>query len=292
MLVYRGQVDPQMTLDLPTLQGSFGFPIKYGYASVGTVLDRGEDVTSVEAGDLVFVHHPHQSTYVVAEASAQRLPTNIDPAIATLLANVETAITIVLDSGARVGDRVLVFGQGVVGLLVTQLLRRQGVETVIAVDPIAKRRELSHSLGADLAIEPGTDFDKQVKEATDGSGADLAIEVSGNPAALNLAIDCLRFQGTLVAASWYGTKPVSLQLGGAFHRNRLRIVSSQVSHLDPALAPAWTPARRREVALAMLKELALAPLISHRFPIADAVSAYRLIDQHPDQVVQVLFTYV
>jgi 2-desacetyl-2-hydroxyethyl bacteriochlorophyllide A dehydrogenase len=292
MLVYRGQVDRQLALDLPTLRGSFGFPIKYGYASVGSVMQCGSAVEDVNAGDLVFVHHPHQSTYIVPPESAQRLPPGVDPETATLLANVETAITILLDSGARIVDKVLVFGQGVVGLLVTQVLRRQGVKTILAVDPMPKLRELALSVGAVTALEPSADFREQVEAATEGSGADLAIEVSGNPAALNLAIDSLRFQGTLVAASWYGTKPVSLQLGGAFHRNRLRIVSSQVSHMDPALAPQWTAARRREVALGLLQELSLAPLISHRFPISDATSAYRLIDEHPDQVVQVLFTYV
>ncbi len=292
MLVYRGQVDRQLSLDLPTLRGSFGFPIKYGYASVGSVTQCGPEVKDLKAGDPVFVHHPHQSMYVVPQDSAQRLPPDVDLETATLLANVETAITIVLDSGARSADQVLVLGQGVVGLLVTQLLRRRGVKRIVAVDPMPKRRQLALSVGADVALEPGADFAEEVKVATQGRGADLAIEVSGNPGALNLAIDCLRFQGTLVAASWYGTKPVSLQLGGAFHRNRLRIISSQVSHMDPALAPEWTPARRRRVALDLLGELTLAPLISHRFPIADAASAYRLIDEHPDHVVQVLFTYV
>ena len=292
MLVYRGQVDRELALDLPTLRGGFGFPIKYGYASVGSVTQCGAEVKSLKVGDLVFAHHPHQSVYAVPEGLVQRLSPEVDPEAATLLANVETAITIVLDSRARFMDRVVVFGQGVVGLLVTQLLRRQGVRRIIAVDPVLNRRRLALSVGADVAVEPGTDFQQEIRAATEGSGADLAIEVSGNPSALNLAIDCLRFQGTLVAASWYGTKPVSLQLGGAFHRNRLRIVSSQVSRLDPALAPAWTPARRRQVAVQLLQELTLAPLITHRFAIADAASAYRLIDEHPDQVVQVLFTYV
>lgn len=292
MLVYRGQVDPQLALDLPTLRGGYGFPIKYGYASVGSVSDCGDAVTAVSAGDLVFVHHPHQSIYVVPEDSIQRLAPEADPEAATLLANVETAITIVLDSGARPEDSVIVFGQGVVGLLVTQMLRRNGVKRIIAVDPVQKRRELARSLGADVVLEPATQLREQVQAATEGVGADLAIEASGNPAALNLAIDALRFQGRLVAASWYGTKPVSLHLGGAFHRNRLRIISSQVSRMDPALAPEWTPQRRRQVALDMLEQLTLTPLITHRFAIGDAASAYRLIDEHPDQVVQVLFTYV
>lgn len=292
MLVYRGQVDPEMALDLPALRGSFGFPIKYGYATVGRVETVGREVVRLKAGDLVFVHHPHQSSYVVLEAAAQLLPAESDPEGSALLANIETAINIVLDAHPRTGDRVAIFGQGVVGLLVTQLMRRAGVETIIAVDPVAKRRALASAIGADVVLDSGSDVPDRVMRLTAGAGTDLAIEVSGNPSALELAIDCLRFQGTVVAASWYGTKPVPLRLGGAFHRNRIRIVSSQVSHLDPGLGPEWTPARRIRLAISLLDELVLAPLISHRFPLEDAREAYRLIDEHPEETVQVLFTYV
>ncbi|TMD39462.1 MAG: zinc-binding dehydrogenase [Chloroflexi bacterium] len=292
MLVYRGEVDPAMSLDLPTLRGSFAFPIKYGYAAVGRVERIGREVVRLKEGDLVFARHPHQSCFLVHQEGAEPLPSTVDTEAATLLANLETAVNILLDAHPRTGDRVAVFGQGVVGLLVTRLLRRAGMQMIVAVDAIARRRALASALGADLVLKPGDDLAEQVMSATGGSGVDLAVEISGNPSALNLAIDCVRFQGTVVVASWYGTKPVSLRLGGAFHRNRLHIISSQVSHLDPALGPDWTPARRMQLAITLLEELETAPLISHRFPLEEAADAYRLIDKHPDETVQVLFTYV
>lgn len=292
LLVYRGQVPSDLQLDLPTLQGSFGFPIKYGYASVGVIDMVGDKVTDLRKGDMVFVHHPHQSFYTVPAESAIRIPPRIDPEAAALLANLETAINIVLDAHATPSDRALVFGQGVVGLLVTQVLRRNNVRSIIAVDPIERRRELAKAVGAERTLQPTERLKDQVFEATDGQGADLAIEVSGNPAALNDAIECLRFQGTIVAASWYGTKPVSLHLGGAFHRNRLRIISSQVSHMDPSLAPAWTPERRLTEAVSLLGGITWKPLITHRFPIARAAEAYRLLDERGAEAVQVLFNYV
>src|SRR5215216_3093094 len=58
MLVFRGQVPPELELDLPTLRGAFAFPIKYGYACVGRVVDVGAEA-DLAVGDLVFVHHPH-----------------------------------------------------------------------------------------------------------------------------------------------------------------------------------------------------------------------------------------
>jgi alcohol dehydrogenase len=130
-----------------------------------------------------------------------------------------------------------------------------------------------------------------VRELTAGVGADIAIEASGAPAALAASLDLVAFQGAVVVCSWYGTKPVALPLGGAFHRRRLRLVSSQVSNVDPALAPRWDRARRLAFARSLLGELDPAGLITHRFALADAASAYRLVDERPDEVVQVIFTY-
>ncbi|MDP9281354.1 MAG: alcohol dehydrogenase catalytic domain-containing protein, partial [Chloroflexota bacterium] len=65
MLVFRGEVPTDLALDLPTLAGSYAFPIKFGYASVGRVIETGAGVTELAPGDHVFVHHPHQEEYVV-----------------------------------------------------------------------------------------------------------------------------------------------------------------------------------------------------------------------------------
>jgi 2-desacetyl-2-hydroxyethyl bacteriochlorophyllide A dehydrogenase len=292
MLVYRGQVDPRTSLDLPTLGGSFAFPIKYGYASVGRVEEIGGAVEGIDRGDIVFVHHPHQSAYVVPAASAVRLPAELSPEAGAFLANVETAINVTLDAHPRLGDRAVVFGAGVVGLLVIQLLRRAGAATIIAVEPIERRRKLAADAGADTVLTSGPELAGQVIDLTEGQGADLAIEVTGNPAALSQAIDCVGFQGTVVACSWYGTKPVSIELGGHFHRGRVRVVSSQVSHLDPALSPRWTMARRMNLARDLLARLQTLPMVTHRFALTDAAGAYRLLAERPEEAVQVLFTYV
>lgn len=292
MLVYRGQVDPDTSLDLPTLRGSFRFPIKYGYASVGRIEAAGTQVDGLKPGDLVFVHQPHQSAYVVPAASAVSLPAGLDPEAAVFLANVETALSVTLDAHPHLGDRAVVFGAGIVGLLIIQLLRRAGVASIVAVEPVEKRRRLAALVGADQVLEPGPDLREGVLRLTEMKGADLAIEASGNPAALTRAIDCVGFQGTVVACSWYGTKPVTVALGGHFHRGRVRLLSSQVSHLDPALSPRWTMARRTGLARDLLGSLQTAPLISHRFPLDRAAEAYRLLATRPEEAVQVLFTYV
>lgn len=283
MLVFRGQVPPGTELDLPTLQGSFDFPIKYGYASVGRVVEAGALVRSPVAGDAVFVHHPHQSEYVVPASMPVRLPAGLEPTLGVFLANVETAVNVVLDAAPRLGERVIVFGQGIVGLLITQLLRRTGISQVSVVDPFGQRRALASRLGADEALDPS--------QNTAGANFDLAIEASGNAAALDAALASVAFAGTVVVCAWYGTKPVPLTLGGPFHRRRLRIVSSQVSTVDPALEPRWSRDRRLTVALDLLCRLELGSLITHRFPIEHAADAYALVDRRPEDSVQVVLTY-
>jgi 2-desacetyl-2-hydroxyethyl bacteriochlorophyllide A dehydrogenase len=284
MLVFRGQVPPGLELDLPTLRGSFDFPIKYGYASVGRVVEAGAAVDVIRKGDLVFAHHPHQTQFVVPESLVVRLPGLAEPTLGVFLANVETALNVVLDAVPRLGERVLVFGQGVVGLLITQLLRRTGVGGLCVVDPVAHRRALALQVGADTALAPD-----QLGEASE---FDLAIEASGNPAALDLAIPRVAFGGTVIVCSWYGTKPVSVSLGGAFHRRRLRIISSQVSTIDGALQPRWTRERRLALARELLPDLQLGVLVSHRFPFDQAAQAYALVDQHPDETTQVVLEYL
>ena len=283
MLVYRGQVPREFALDLPTLQGSYSFPIKYGYASVGRVAEAGDQVRDLAVGDHVFVHHPHQTEYVVPASAAIKLPTSYDPTGGVFLANLETATTVVLDAAPRLGERVAVFGQGVVGLLITQLLRRTGAGHIAAIDPIARRRELARGLGADEVHASG--------EAVEGAEVDLAIEASGSAAALDQALRSVAFGGTVIVCSWYGMKPVPLTLGGPFHRRRLRIVSSQVSTIDASLQPRWSRERRLALVRDLLPRLELTSLISHRLPLERAADAYSLIDCHADQTVQVVLTY-
>jgi 2-desacetyl-2-hydroxyethyl bacteriochlorophyllide A dehydrogenase len=290
MLVYRGQVDPGLALDLPTLSGGFGFPIKYGYASVGRVEARGAEVQSVQVGDLVFCLHPHQDVYVAPISLVTRLPGDLDPELGVFMANLTTALTIVLDAAPRLGEVVALFGLGTVGQLVAQLLRRSGAE-VVAIDPIERRRRLALALGAAHAAEPGLDAASAVEAVSDGRGADLAVDISGAPAALQQAIDLVAPEGAVVVASWYGTKTVPLQLGERFHRGRLRLRSSQVGGLEPSLAPRWNRRRRDELAVRLLGELPLRPLISHRVPFASAGSLYRLLDERPAEAVQAVLVY-
>ncbi len=291
LLALRGQIPAGLELDLPTLDGTFALPLKYGYASVGRVEELGEAVSELHPGQLVFVHHPHQDSYLVPARLAIPLPAGLAPEVGVLLANLETAVTAILDARPRLGDRAVIFGQGVVGLLLLLLLRRCGAASVTTVDPEPVRRTLSVQLGADSSLAPGPELPGLVQAATGGMGADLVLDASGSPEALDLAIACAGFQATVCVVSWFGAKAVPLHLGEAFHRGRLRLLATQVSRLDPALTERWDRQRRLELCLQLLRELPLDRLVSHRVPLARAARAYQLLQENPAQAIQVVLTY-
>ena len=293
-LVYRGEVPGDMPLDLtiPTIKGSFAFPIKYGYSSVGQIVKVGPCVKGFKEGDMVFAFNPHETEYVIPARLAVKLPDGIDPRKGIFLAGIETAINVMLDAAPRIGERVIIFGQGVVGLLVTQLAARMCASLIATVEPVEKRRALSLALGASFTVDPTTESAAaKIRDLTDGVGGDVVIEASGQSSALDEAVKAAAAESRVIVVSWYGTKRTPLALGDAFHRNRITIKSSQVSNLDPELSPRWTAQRRQELALAYLSELNLDALITRTFPFEDAAAAYRFVDEQSEEALQIILDF-
>ena len=143
-------------------------------------------------------------------------------------------------------------------------------------------------VGATAALTPD---EIDAAQAVLPDGADLTYELSGNPQALNLAIDLTGDFGRVVIGSWYGRRPVEVDLGGRFHRAQLQLIGSQVSHLAPGWRGRWTKGRRLDVAWAMLRRHRPERLITHRLPLDRAVEAYRMLDEQPGEAVQIVFEY-
>ena len=189
----------------------------------------------------------------------------------------------------RFGDCVVVYGQGVVGSLAAQLARRASGKLIV-VDPIAARREAALAWGADAALDP-SEAKTGIEELSRGRGADVSIEVSGAPAALQTAIDTTGQEGTIAAVSFFGTRVVPLRLSPEFHYRRQRIVSSQVSSLGSGLQPRWSFERRNEVAFGLLESSWLMTPVSHRLPFEQAPEAYRMLDTRPYEAMGILLAY-
>ena len=274
LLAYRGEIDPSTPLDeaLGAFGGTFAFPFRYGYACVGRV----ERPTSGFAeGATVFAFHPHQDLLSVEPADAIGVD-GVDPAIATLLPLVETALQVSMDAAARPGELAVVTGLGAVGLLTALLLQRSTLE-VIGMDPREDRRKLALDLG--LVASSPEDAADVVATRTDGVGADVAVEASGHPDALGPVLDLLRHEGTALVASWYGSRRAEIPLGGAFHRRRLTIRSTQVSTIPAEQAGRWNRTRRRRRARELLGVLPLDALPQRTFPFEQAADAYDALDR-------------
>ncbi len=242
----------------PLQGGDFPFPVKYGYCAVGTV-EQGPDPL---AGRTVFVLHPHQDRFAAPAAMVNVIPAGVPARRAILAANVETALNAVWDSGAGPGDRIVVVGAGVVGLLTGWICARLPGAEVTIVDVAPARAATAQSLGMAFA---GPD--------TVPGDADIVFHTSASAGGLATAIDAAGFEATVVEMSWYGDGTTPAPLGGAFHSRRLRLVSSQVGHVSPARRPRWSYARRMATALRMLDDPRLDALITEEIGFSDLPAA-------------------
>jgi threonine dehydrogenase-like Zn-dependent dehydrogenase len=248
-LVFRGGVplDQRARMRAPFQEGDFPGPVKYGYLNVGAV----EDGPANLRGRTVFCLYPHQTAYVVPVAAVALVPEGVPEARAVLAGTVETAINAVWDAAPAVGDRVAVVGAGMVGCCVARLLQRYPAVRVTLVDVDPGRAEVAAALDVDFASPQSAPRE-----------LDLVVHTSASSAGLQLSLDLLAAEGTVVDLSWYGDTDVRLSLGGAFHDRRLTIRSSQVGTLSPARASRRTFAERLGLALELLRDPAFDALLT------------------------------
>lgn len=259
-LVFRGRVpaSEHQRMRCPHQDGNFPFPVKYGYALVGVITDG----PTARIGENVFLLHPHQREVCVPLADVHTLPAGVPPRRAALAANMETALNVVWDAGIAPGDRVLIVGAGVLGLLIAGIAARIPGTTVTVADIEPSRAAVASSLGAGFAASGNTPEDQ-----------DVVIHTSGTAEGLRLALTAAGVEARVVEASWYGDKDIAVALGGGFHARRLQLVSSQVGAVPPARRVRWSTARRMAKALELLRDDRYDALITGEIAFADAPTA-------------------
>ncbi|OYW10537.1 MAG: dehydrogenase [Rhodospirillales bacterium 12-71-4] len=259
-LVFSGRVPESQwpAMRAPLQYGDFPFPLSYGYAAVGTV----------KAGPAALLHrrvfclHPHHDAFVAPAAMCLPLPDSVPDRRAVLAANMETAVNILWDARPLVGERVLVVGCGVVGLLATFLLGRIPGLDLHAVDPDAARGPIAESFGARFSAP----------EAAPGE-RDLVIHASASGEGLRLALARCGFEGRVVEASWFGDRMVELPLGEGFHAKRLALVSTQVGQVSPAMRGRRSHGERLALALSLLDDARLDALLGPDTAFSDLPAA-------------------
>ncbi len=293
MLVYRGQFKRGETEAQDTISSGMDYPLSYGYANVGCVTQIGSSIDKSWLGRTVFAFQPHTSHYVSTPEHVLAVPGGMSPETASFLPFAETAVNLVQDGAPILGEKVLVLGQGVIGLLTAFILSKFPLENLITADGYPLRRQASLEIGEvvrDCLDASSSDFRKQGKSLL-YPGADLTLEVSGNPHAINDALALTAYNGRIVIGSWYGEKKAALDFGGTFHRSRIKIISSQVSTIAPELSGRWDKPRRFNLAWGILKEIHAEKWISHRFKLEAAHEAYQLVHENPQATIQLILVY-
>ncbi len=249
-LVFAGRVPQSQYAGMraPLMEGDFPFPVKYGYSAVG--ID--------DAGQRVFVLHPHQERFRAPPAMCIPVPDTVPTARAVLAANMETALNILWDAAPLLGERILIIGAGVVGLLVAFLCARIPAADVTVVDIDPGRAAVVAQLGCHFALPENAPGDQE-----------LIIHASASEAGLRLALDRAAFEARIIEASWFGDRTPALPLGEAFHQLRLRIISSQVGRVAPAMRQGRSYSQRLATALDLLSDARLDALVQSRCKFDD-----------------------
>ena len=309
MTAYRGtnpyltsEWDPEVRLFRgSTSQSSLAYPLDgWGYSEVGRVVEvaptaDGSPIPGAPVlGDLVWGIWGHRAEGVLDAANLRghTLPAGLDPLAASFVRVGAIALNGVLAADLGVGTTVAIFGQGVIGLLATRLAVLNGA-TVIAIDGVASRREQAMAWGATTALEPGEQLPYRIRELTNGDGADVAIELSGNYHALHDATRAVGADGTVVASGFYQGDATPLRLGEEFHHNRIQILASQIGSAPARLRARWDVPRLQRVIVEALADgrVDAAALVTHRYDIADAAAAYAMLDTDASRALQVVLEF-
>lgn len=260
LLVYRGGVPPAVAAQMraPFQDGDLPGPVKYGYLSVGIVEAVGAESAAELLGQTVFCLYPHQDRYVVPVGALTLVPDGVPAARAVLAGTVETAVNAVWDAGPRLGDRIAVIGAGMVGAAVAALLNRFPLQRLELVDVDERRRPIAERLGVPL-----------VRPAEAAGDCDVVVHCSATGAGLGRGLELLGDEGELVELSWYGDRPVTVNLGAQFHARRLSIRASQVGAVAASRRSRRSHADRLALALDLLHDPGFDALISGHGPFAE-----------------------
>lgn len=285
--VFNGDLDSDQPADLTIsgMQDKMSYPLRYGYSLVGRVVAVGADLREDDwVGKTVFSFSPHASSVVIDASSAMLVPEGISPEDAVFLPSVETAVSLVQVAGSIIGEKVLVVGQGLIGMLTGAVLSELAhADTTIA--DICEKRLTAASTFNSKALQ----WNPSTHPPFSDAAFDVTIEVSGHPGGLQTAIDNTGQNGRVVVGSWYGEAASPLKLGLKFHRSGLRIICSQVSTIPSELTGRWDKDRRFELTWKAIKLIRPSRLISSVAALRteDVLAAYLRLKKGED--VTVLF---
>jgi len=274
---------------------TFAYPVQgWGYSEVGQVVEVAPGVEAPVPGEIVYGIWGHRSEAVVPASAVCDHVWRADDVLSGCFARVGAiALNAVLAAETRLGDRVAVFGQGVIGLLATRLATLSGAE-VFAVDAQPRRLEAARAMGAvetsEAAVPGGAGA---ALRARSGGGVDAAIELSGNDRALHEAVRSVVVDGIVVASGFYQGGAEHLRLGEEFHHNRVRIVASQISGTPVALGPRWDQRRLVRTFMRQVEEgrVDTGSLVTDVVDVVDVSAIFERLDRGDPDILQAVLRF-
>ena len=240
---------------IPYMKGSLLDNFTYGYSAVGEVIK----VKEPWVGKKVHLMHPHQDYMIVSDSDLVEIPEGIDLKSATLASNLETAINAIWDAEISMGDRVLIFGYGLIGSLIATIIRSMPGVKVEVFEMNGSRQQLHVSHGIPI---------KSLDEY------DVVFNATSNESALREALILTRQEGRVIELSWYGNRDTTVQLGAEFHYGRKRIISSQVSQIPFSKLPMWSYRKRKQLVFDLLADLDFTHLLTDEIDFRDTPKFY------------------
>ena len=272
------------------------YPVEgWGYEEVGVVEELGPDVEDPPPGRIVWGLWGHRGHAVLPADTARRqvLPAHVDPICGVFARVGAVALNALIDADTHIGETVVVFGQGVIGLLATRLAVLSGT-TVVAVDAVPWRLDRARDLGAaHTVLATERQAAEAVRDLTGGRGADVCIELSGSYAALHEAVRTVCPNGRVVAAGFYQGEAAGLRLGEEFHHNRVQIVASQISGVAAAHSARWDRDRLHHGFMGLVADGRVdpSPLVTHVIPAEEVARAFALVAERPDDLLQAVLDF-
>ena len=291
------QWNGQLNLMLPrTKPHNAKMYVGVGNMFVGSVVATGKSAKRFKVGDRVYAHGRFRTVHQAPEGALHPLVDGLTPEAAMCIDPAEFALAAVRDGQVRLGDRVMVFGMGAIGLFAVQMARLSGATDVVAIDPLESRRELAIQHGATDVLDPtdGTDIGLWSREKFGGQGPDVTIEASGSHRALHESIRCAAFGGRVVPLAYYLGEARGLCLGDEFHFNRVTILSARACSDPNREYPIWDDRRIVRTCTELFARGVLKP---HGLPAPivgpdELPEAYGQILHAPAEVVKVAVRFV
>ena len=290
----RGTFDPQLLLHLQGQEPAEPGPVRVGNMFVGTIIAAGPEVKGLSVGGRILAHGPFREIHLVREDHCWKMPAGPSWKSAVCLDPADFALAAIRDGNVRVGDALAAFGMGAIGLMVVQIAKLSGAHPIVAVEPLANRRQVAEACGADLVLDPGEcDVGLEIKEATGGRGVDVAIEYSGSVHALQTALRSVAFGGNVVAGAYPPPYGLGLDLGAEAHLNIPNIIFSRACSEPNREHPRWDEPRILATCWRLLIEGKLSgeDIVTPVVPFEDLVTEYPKIASDPGSNIKLGATF-